>query len=276
MRNLIYLIIRYSALFLFLVLEFFAFYLIVNYNRSQKEIWAHSSNLLTGNLYKKIEHIEDYFDLRIQNDSLQNENSKLLEKIINYRVLSRDNAFQKFESTDTLNNYHLLPATICNKTLNLRNNYFTLCKGREDGIEVGMGVISDYGIVGIVNSVSSHFATVLLIINSRSNISVKVKNKNYPGSLVWNNSNPDILNLINIPKHASIEVGDSVVTSGYSISFPPEIFVGKINDFSIESGSNNYRIDINLDYQLSRLEFVYVVKYDLIEEKQTLIQMENE
>ena len=276
MRNLIYLIIRYSALILFIFLEVIAFYLIVNYNKSQREIWSYSSNLVSGKIYQKMEGLEDYFTLKAQNDSLLVENAELRQKIINYRIASQENAFEQFETTDTVYNYQLIPAAVCNKTLNLRNNYFTLCKGREDGIDVGMGVMSDHGVVGIVKSVSDHFATVILLTNSQSRISALIHKKDYPGSLVWNNADPRVLNLEDIPKHANIEIGDSVMTSGYSVCFPPEIFIGKIQDFSIQGGSNNYRIELGLEYGFEQIEHVYVINYLHKQEKEMIVENEDE
>lgn len=276
MRNLIYLIIRYSALVVFILLECLSFYLIVNYNRSQKEIWSHSSNLFTGEINKRMENIQNYFSLQVQNDSLLSENARLREQIINYRVASKENAFQEFESTDTLRKYHLIPVGVCGKTLNLRNNYFTLCKGRAAGIRPGMGVISDKGIVGIVKTVSNHFSTVLLLTNSQSRVSARIKDSNYPGTIVWNNSNPRIVNLIEVPRHAVVEIGDSIVSSGYSISFAPDVYIGRIADFKIHEGNSNYSIDVELSEDLSALDFVYVIDYHYIEEKSNQLELENE
>lgn len=276
MRNLIYLIIRYSAFILFVLLEVLAFTIIVKFNQSQKEIWMHSSNLLAGSLNKRVEKVEDYFDLQVQNDSLVAENARLRETIINYRVSSRNNAFQNFEQQDSLNFYELIPVLICNKTLMQRNNFLTIDKGSKHGIEVGMGVISDNGIVGIIKAVSTHFSTVLLITNSQSRISAKVNRNNLPGSLIWTNPNPRILNLADIPKHADIEIGDSISTSGYSISFPPDLYIGKISDFTVEGGGNNYNIKVRLGYEIAQLEHVYVIKYTKKEEKEEMLELENE
>lgn len=275
MRNLIYLIIRYSALILFMFLELVSFILIINYNKSQKEIWAHSSNLLTGNVFEKVEGVQGFFDLQEVNDSLLTENAKLLETIINYRINSKDNSFQKFEERDTINNYKLIPARICNKTINYRNNYITLCKGKKDSLGVGMGVISNNGVVGIIKSVSKDFATVLLVLNSQSRISAKVTRKNYHGNLVWDDSDTRILSMLEVPKHAEIVIGDSISTSGYSTIFPPDIHIGKIKDYSLQGGSNNYKIKVEMKQDINALEYVYVIKYLKALEKDTLLQLEN-
>ncbi len=272
MRNIISLFIRYSAFIVFLFLECFSFYLIINYNKSQKEIWANSSNRFTGGVNSYMQGIEDFFALQNRNDSLLIENAKLLETIINYRINSKDNSFQAFEESDSTSTYDLIPTRICSKTINLRNNFMTLCKGRKDSIRVGMGVLTENGIAGIVSQVSEDFSTVLMILNSESRTSVKIKNKNYFGNLLWRQSNPRIMTLTDVPKHAEIIKGDSVVTSGFSISYPQDIYIGSITDYTIQDGGNSYNIDVELATDLSQSDYVYVVSYKHADQKKQLIE----
>ena len=273
MQNLIFLIFRYSAFLIFLLLEIISLYLIVNYNQSQKEIWANSSNIFSGNVQQKAHQFEDFFTQQQLNDSLLTENAKLLETIINYRVFSENNSFQTFEllDSDSLKSYSLIPSRVCSKTINLRNNYITLCAGKNMGVDVGMGVISKDGAVGIVKYASEDFATVMLLINGLSRISAMIPDKGYHGNLVWSSSDIRQMKLMDVPKHASISVGDTIVTSGYSISFPPHIHIGRVENFSIQGGSNNFDIDIELDYDLSTLKSVYVISYDNLVAKDSIL-----
>ncbi len=277
MRNLLFLLFRYSAFIVFLLLEFLSFYLIINYNKSQNEIWSHSSNIFTGNVNKRVQKVEDFVTLQTRNDSLLTENAKLLQSIINFRIYSERNSFQEFEdSVDSLLNYTLIPANVCGKTLHLRNNFLTLCKGENDGIKSGMGVISKDGVVGIVKSASANFATVLMVINSQSRISAKVLNKEYPGNLFWQSADPRKMKLMDVPKHADIKVGDTIVTSGYSVSFPALIPIGKIDYINIIEGSNSYNIDVELDYDLSSTDNVFVVNFKDQEEKEKIVSEQDE
>jgi len=272
MRNLVYLIFRYSAFLAFVTLEIICFALIVNFNKSQGEIWAHSSNLLVGRLNSTMQGVEDFFLLNQRNDSLQIENAKLLQTILNYRMDSGDNSFQEYEklSADSTVSYRLIPARVSGKTVHLRNNYLTLSKGRRDGLREGMGVIIEKGVVGIIKSVSENYATVLMILHSQSRISAKVLNKEFHGNMIWESSDPREMNLKDVPKHASIARGDTIVTSGYSISFPPLIPIGKISRLEVEEGNNSYDIEVKLDYDLSSTAQVYVVAFQEMTEKKSL------
>jgi rod shape-determining protein MreC len=55
-----------------------------------------------------------------------------------------------------------------------------------------MGVINDLGIVGIVDNTSPKFATVVSILNVKSQINAKIKKSNHFGSLVWNGKARDL------------------------------------------------------------------------------------
>lgn len=84
------------------------------------------------------------------------------------------------------------------------------------------------------------------------------------------------MKLSDVPKHSEINVGDTIVTSGYSISFPPHIPIGKVMDFKILEGSNNYDIDIALDNDLSQTDAVYVIRYEDVMEKDSILVLQDE
>ena len=80
-----------------------------------------------------------------------------------------------------------------------------------------------------------------------------------------------MVRLGDIPKHADLEVGDEIVTSGYSAIFPQGLPLGKIVDFSLSDGSNFYEIDVELSNDLSNLNYVYVVR-NLLKGEQIQLQ----
>ena len=235
--------------------------MIIKYNQSQKEIWSHSANLMTGSLNQRVQNATDYYELSNINDSLLTENAKLLQSIINYRIYSKENQFQQFETLDsTLLEYDFIPSRICGKTIKLRNNHITLCKGTKDSIQVGMGVVSSDGIVGIVKNVSENYAQVMTILHSQSRISAAIMSNDFHGTLIWEGDDPLKMSLITLPKHAKISLGDTIVTSGYSTIYPFGIQIGTISEYSIDGGGNSYKVDIDLFNDISKLSHVYVVK----------------
>jgi len=258
MRDLILLIIKFGALIIFLIYEIIAFSLLVSYNNPQKEIFLYSSGLFTGFFTERYNKVVDYLSLEDKIDSIHLENTRLIRQLYN----SRQDDLIPGEIQDTvLIQYKVIPAKISNKTINLRNNRLTLSKGRLDGIREGMGVVSEKGIVGIVQKVNDHFASVIPLINTRFQAGAKIRTRNYFGDLQWKPYDERYMQLRNIPKHYKVAKGDTVVTSGYSTIFPPDIEIGIIKDVSISGGSNYYDLQVKLHNNFGNMEHVYVIDY---------------
>ncbi len=273
MRNLLLFLARYGHLLLFLFLEFICFSLIVQFNDSQNETWINSVNLYTGRVQSRADRVNEYLRLQQVNDSLLLENSALLSQIIDFKVAFKDNAYQAFESKDTLI-HTIIPSRVCAKTIHLRNNFFTLCKGENHGIEKGMGVITSNGLIGVVKSVQENYSDVILLLHSQSRISVAIKDKDYFGNLVWQSNNKKRMKMEAVPKYANLNIGDTIVTSGYSNIFPGGLLVGKVTSFAPESGGNNYEIQVELFNDIETAEYVYVI--DIYNKKERELLFSNQ
>lgn len=247
---------KYNAIFFFILLEILSIFLIVNYNNKQKDIFLYSSNLLVGKINEKRNNLVQYLNLEKSNERLKKDNALLIQNYFNSRYTSSSHTF---EHDTIVDNYTLIPASICNKSITNRNNRFTLDKGENEGIKKGMGVLSAQGIIGVVRKVNSDYASVIPLNNSISRTSVMVKNKNYFGILQWKPYDYTKTILHSIPKHAKLEVGDSIITSGFSTIFPKGIFVGTIEEINLNKGSNYFEILIKLVNNLALEQDVYVI-----------------
>ena len=267
MYNVLQLFFRYGAHILFVVLEIICFYLIINYNQDQKQIFLNSSNLYAAKLSQQQARITQFTRLGNQNDSLLHENANLIENLISIEYAS-----SKIPSADSaLSQYRLIPAQICNSTSHLRNNHITLCKGSREGIRQDMGVISSHqGVVGIVRNVSENFSHVISLLHSQAKLSCSIKNRAGHGTLVWKTMDPLRMTLESIPKHQKISIGDTVVTSGYSTMFPKGILVGKIEAFKPIPGGNSFDITVRLFNDLTDIRYAYVVQNRFGDEQKNL------
>lgn len=257
MRNLVLLFLRFGHFILFVLLEIFCLYLIVNYNRKQRDIWANSSNIFWGYSSEKWNDATNYLSLQDKNDELALENAKLKEKLINYEL-------RPIVEKDTLNSankqYELISARIARNTTDRPNNYLTINKGTKDGIRKDMGVISKNGIVGITRYVGNDYTTINSILHRRSSISAIIKQTTGAfGGLRWIGTNPQIVNLTAIPKHIKVTVGDTIVTSGYSAHFPPGLMIGTVEATELPSGNNFHEIKVRLSNDFSTLRYVQVI-----------------
>ena len=271
MRNLIELITRYGHILLFLFLEIICFFIIINYNTTQNDIWANTTSIFSDGINARIKSFSNYSRLQTINDSLRSENAQLLEKIVNYRVFERDNNFTAFEKDSSITQYQLIPVSICNKTTHLRNNNLTLCQGKEEGIGGQMGLISDKGVIGMTSACSANYCKALLVTNSLTRVSAMIKNKNFTGNISWQNNDPRILTMNAVPKYAKVVLGDTIVTSGYSTMFPPGIPIGLISKYKLVPGQNELEIEVAMLEDVTKLTHAYVIEFIHAEEKENVV-----
>ena len=273
MKNILLIFIKYGTHLLFIAFQIICFTLIVNSNKVHGDIYQNTKSIFFENFNNNIDQLSDYLKLDEQNDSLVRENAKLMDIIINQRS---NISIDTISDTLLLQQYSFIPAEICNKTIHLRNNYFTLCAGSLNGAKPMMGVISAEGIVGVTTTVSDHYSKVIPLLHSQSRISASIRGLDFFGNLLWKERSPRVMTLEAVPKHAPISIGDTVVTSGYSSIFPGNLPIGTISNFEIAKGSSNYVIDVMLFNDLNNLSYAYLVNNKLKEEKLNLENNSNE
>jgi len=270
MRNLILLFVKYGNIFLFIFLELICLALVARYNADQHEIFVNSANIFSGKLYGGVDGLKQYFKLSAVSDSLAKENARLRKILYNSdidKIARRDSMLD----LDSSLQYSYITAKVINNSINLNNNKITIDKGAKSGIKKRMGVINADGAVGIIKEVNDNFAVILSILHRSVKISAAVKSKGYFGSLQWTGNDPTELELEDISRHADISIGDTIVTSGYSVKFPPNHTLGIIDTFWLESGNDSYAIKVKLNNDISNLQYVYIVD-NLLAEKQSQIE----
>jgi len=271
MRNLWIFISRYNAFFLFIIFFIIGIYLTVKNNAYQRSVTLNSSNEVVGDAYDKLNVLNRYLNLGMVNDSLVAENARLRTRLLSMTTV--DTA-KDVKVIDTVTNqqYTYLAAKVVKNSVTLRNNVMTINKGSLDGIKSGMAVIAPQrGVVGLVRDVSEHLATIQSLLHKDTRISVTLKKNHALGSLVWGDGNFDIRKAFikEVPNHIKMNVGDSVVTSGYG-SFPAGVLVGRIIKPNVATNDNFLSGELNLFTDFSTLQYVYVIKDKNAEEQKAL------
>ncbi|HOK36614.1 MAG TPA: rod shape-determining protein MreC [Paludibacteraceae bacterium] len=273
MKNLINFLIHHSGLLLFIILEIISFIMMINSQEYQKSIFLSSSNAVVATLYNWTNSVGEFFKLRNTNNQLSSENTELKNQIIELQ-----NKLKVLEPSITSLNFKLLPeneyrfisAKVINNSTDKFQNYLTLNKGSKDGVKPDMGVVSSEGVVGIIKSVSPRFSVVIPILNPKIQISCKFKRTDYTGSLVWNGEDYRYANLVDIARHVDIRLGDTIVTSGFTRTFPEGIPVGIVEDYSIKESDAYYNIKVKLAVNFRTLTYVNIIDYLNYQEQKQL------
>tara|TARA_B110000914_G_scaffold101428_1_gene89086 strand:+ start:143 stop:1000 length:858 start_codon:yes stop_codon:yes gene_type:complete len=273
MQQIIDFIIRKKDVVVYLILLILSLALVFNSNYFHKSKIILFSNSIANYSTENFNYLNEYFELKKINSNLLEENLILknqLEKV------------NKPTSLDSLTNinFSYKNAKVISNNLSSFKNRLVINKGIKDGLKNEMGVINSDGIIGIINSTSKNYSSIMSILNIEIKINAKIKKTSHFGTLEWDGLSTKYLKLNDIPETANIKIGDSIVTGGMSLIFPEGIKIGviskissnenQVNSFSIKSGNNdvfeyesreNYlNIKVKLNTDMSNLNNVYIIE----------------
>lgn len=261
MRNLLDFIIKYSSGLLFTLLFVISVTLLFSNGRYHSSVWFTSANAMSSKVFGISNSISGYFNLKEINASLQVSNAQLENEVLNLRTRL---AAYKTMLKDTLDlsdtrRFDYILGTVLNNNTRHPHNYFTIDKGASEGVKRGMGVVDQNGVVGIVNVAGPHTSRIISLLNSTQHVSVRLKGTNIVGSLSWKGTDPSIAYMEEVPRHSTFRIGDSVVTSGFSTSFPSDIPVGTVLGRVKTDNDNYYVLKVKLASDFETLSTVRVL-----------------
>ncbi|GHT62764.1 cell shape-determining protein MreC [Bacteroidia bacterium] len=284
MRNLVNFILKNVHWLLFFVLAFFSFYLSIHNNEFQRSKYLSVFQEIAGRVYQVSNSIESYMNLKtINSDLIQRvavleqelRTSKQEVEVLSELVYPVD--VRHFTDAYPAGAYSFLPARVVNNQIaRTDNNYITLNKGTLAGIKEDMGVLSPTGVVGVVVRVSPHFSKVIPVLNPKYHPSCKIKGTNFFGTLSWDGEDSRYISLKELPQHALFNIGDTVVTSGFSTVFPEGVPVGVVETTFKKKGENYNSLKVKLFTNFSALSEVLIAVNALKNEQLNVEKGESE
>ena len=157
-----------------------------------------------------------------------------------------------------------IPARVTRNLISGLNNHIILNKGSKDGVAEDMAVVSVQGIVGVVTIVTTNYSRVMPVLNTRYNPSCMINR--FPGTLSWDGNDPRYATLSRLPSHTASSIGDTVVTSGYSETFPEGVPVGIVEDAFKQKNEESNSLKVRLFTDFSTLKEVFIISNPLLEE----------
>ena len=260
MQQIVNFLIKYRNTLLFLVLFGIAFILTIQSHSYHKSKFVSSANSLTGGIFNLTGDIDDYFSLKTYNERLLEENTRLKNELQLYKIDSLETGRIKFYDSLTKVEYLYTSAQVINNSYHKTNNFITINKGLNDSIKTDMGVVTDKGIVGIVQESSKNYSRIISILNKNSRINAQLKKTEHFGSLIWNTKSPHVVQLIDIPRLAPLVKGDTIITGGRSTIFPKGIPIGIIKDFTLNNDQSYYTVDVLLFNDMTNIGFVTIIE----------------
>lgn len=229
MRNILDFILRYSKWFLFTIYVLISCVLLIDNNVYQQSVYLTSANAVSAGVFGTWSQVTGYFHLKSTNESLQAANADLQNQVLNLKNRIAELKSVAIDSASDLkyrDRFDYISAAVINNNTRHPKNYFTINRGLLDGVKPGMGVVDQNGVVGIINVCGDHMSRVISLLNETQHFSVKLRDTDFIGSLCWKGRDASIGYVEEIPRHAVFQIGDTIVTSGYSTAFPEGLPVG--------------------------------------------------
>ena len=217
------------------------------------------------NLKNKITGNSNFFSTM---DELKNENEKLKEKNVNleeqlreYEILKSENKTlkEKMNLTEKYSNYTTVAADVINRDISNYGSNLVLGVGSKNGVEKGMTVIADQGLVGYIVSTTADTSKVKVITDSASTVSCNISTTDESVICKWTLDNNQNLRVTLIPTDADLIVGDSIETSGVGRVYVKGIHIGTITEIITTTNITDRYAIVETAVDFSKLNTVLVI-----------------
>ncbi|HBN45707.1 MAG TPA: rod shape-determining protein MreC [Candidatus Marinimicrobia bacterium] len=212
----------------------FAFmYQPVSWLRSMVIVEEEAAMLREKNIQLKLQ-VESMLNLANENEQLKN--------LLNYKRESQ---------------LRLLPAKVINKGITSNMSTITIDVGSEHGVKRNAPILTPNGVIGKTVAVGKYSSTVQVISDVNFRLSVQIKPSNARGILRWVYG--DLCEIREVQKNSEINIGDRVLTSGFSDIFPKDLPVGEVTGIREERGSFQKIVTIRFAENLGSLINIFVI-----------------
>jgi rod shape-determining protein MreC len=257
MRNLLNFLAKYNHFIIFLILEGIAIYLLSTGNNYHNTRILKGIRGITQGVELRISNVSSYFHLREINQTLTREYTALHNRIEQIQP-GEDQVFFSILDTIHQQQYVYSSAVVVSNSVNKQKNFFTISKGRKQGLSVDMAVISGNSAAGVIVACSDNYSVAMSLLNPDFRLSARIKSNGYFGSVSWDGRDFKQAILSEIPQHVTFGIGDTIETTNYSAVFPEGILIGTVSGFE-KSGGDFYKIRVTLATEFKRLRFVSVI-----------------
>lgn len=183
-----------------------------------------------------------------------NPNLNTSKIVINYDKHLKEELdnIKKIKDIDFNDNLDIIVSRVKYRDVYEYSNTLTIFKGSKNNINVGDAVLTNNGLVGIINKTYDYYSVVSLITNKKSNISVKINDA--VGVLKLENGK---LVVTSINNYKNISIGDEIYTSGLG-NLPDNIYVGKVKSVSLNDTEIEKVIEVDIENRLDTLDYLFI------------------
>ena len=209
-------------------------------------------------LYSPITWIRSLALIEEEAALLREKNLQLAFQIESMRYLLEDNnKLEELLDFQQESKMTILPARVTNMSASPYVSSLSIDIGLESGVEENDPVITPKGIIGKTTIVGDNAAIVQLINDVNFRLSVRIKPSGSTGILRWLDG--DLYLIKEVQKNANVNIGNKVVTSGFSDIFPNDLPVGEVMNITDERGRFQKSVVVKINENIGSIINLFVI-----------------
>lgn len=264
MERLLQLFYHNGSFFTFCILQIFCLFLIINRNSPQSAIALETWSVNTGKIKSGYSTVNQYLDLREQDNISRREIAKL-KSLLPFNRYNTIAEIEEVLDSTSAQRYTYLATRVVNRSPYGPNNTFVIDRGSDLGVAPGQGVVTEDGLLGIIDRVTAHHARAISILHGAMRISAGLKDGEF-GTLRWPGKDPRLVEVTDIHDFIKVAEKDTVYTTGYSNVFPSKQAIGVVERTAIQPGTGTQSLTVRLLNKPLTVDHAYVVQ-DLFKEE---------
>lgn len=204
-------------------------------------------------------------NIEYEYNQLKAENDQLILRTMLYEELEQENTqlramLGEYEAREQM--YPVLARVIASESGNYFST-FTIDKGKNDGVDTQMAVITSAGLVGYTYEVFSDSAKVISIIDNQASLAALIESSRDQGAVkgTLGSTGEALCRMYYLSADSVPRPGDRVITSGVGVSFPKGLLIGYVRESTRAIEDNKHYVVVEPAADFEHIENVLVLRY---------------
>lgn len=220
------------------------------------------ANAVTG-MFDSVNSLRGTYE---ENQRLKTEINKIYERQSEISVLRDENARlqEELDLQNSLTDFRTISGTVISRNPDNWVDQVVVDRGSQDGVEVGMPVMSGNGLIGRISEVNPTSSKVVLLTNieqttNQVSSEIIMEDEIVYGLISGYDSTGDRLVMSQITSTAEIEEGELITTSGLGGIIPRGLVIGEVEEVSMDAHGLAQQVYVKPAADFENIRFVTIV-----------------
>jgi len=251
-------IVKYKDHFIFALAVVFSTFILLNNKNPKMSIVRGKATEVVSFFSAPFTWIQSLISLEEENQLLREKNLVLslqVESMLNLQ--NENNALMEMLEFKKNEKFIIKSAKVVNKGIQPNLLSIIIDRGTVDGVKNDLPVLTPKGVVGKTIETSKNNSIVQLISDANFRLSTRILPSGATGILRFING--ETAEIREVQKNVVINIGDKVVTSGFSDIYPAGLPVGTVKGVYQDRGSFQKVVSISLPNNLNAFQHVFII-----------------